>query len=119
MEQVDSASGGTFRGVLAARRHILALCRPNTVIIPGHGKLSSAAELVRGDVRDPNRLRESLSGVDIIFHLAATNGAGRPMEAILRSMSAAQSPRRPGAIWIQAHHMAFACTLNRDTPQSF
>ncbi|HWZ51983.1 MAG TPA: NAD-dependent epimerase/dehydratase family protein [Granulicella sp.] len=49
--------------------------------------LSGAAELVRGDIRDPKRLREVLPGVDIIFHLAATNGAGQPMDAISRSMS--------------------------------
>jgi glyoxylase-like metal-dependent hydrolase (beta-lactamase superfamily II) len=42
---VDVASGGSLRGMIAARKRILALCGPNTVIIPGHGTLSTPAEL--------------------------------------------------------------------------
>jgi dTDP-L-rhamnose 4-epimerase len=49
--------------------------------------LSSAVELIKGDVRDPNRLREALSGVDVIFHFAATVGVGQSMYEISRYMS--------------------------------
>ena len=49
--------------------------------------LSPAAELIVGDVRDPNRLREALAGVDVIFHFAATVGVGQSMYEIARYMS--------------------------------
>ena len=49
--------------------------------------LSPKVELVVGDVRDPNRLREVLTGVDVIFHFAATVGVGQSMYEISRYMS--------------------------------
>ena len=49
--------------------------------------LSPEVELVVGDVRDPNRLRDVLSGVDIIYHFAATVGVGQSMYEISRYMS--------------------------------
>ncbi len=49
--------------------------------------LSPKVELIVGDVRDPNRLREVLSGVDVIFHFAATVGVGQSMYEISRYMS--------------------------------
>ena len=49
--------------------------------------LSEDVELVRGDVRDPNRLREALAGVDVVFHFAATVGVGQSMYEISRYMS--------------------------------
>ena len=49
--------------------------------------LSAEAELVVGDVRDPNLLREVLRGVDVIFHFAATVGVGQSMYEISRYMS--------------------------------
>jgi len=39
--------------------------------------LSRDVELVRGDVRDPNRLKEVLADVDVEFHFAATVGVGQ------------------------------------------
>lgn len=42
---VDLQSGGTFDGLIAAQEKILALCTDRTVIIPGHGPLSSKAVL--------------------------------------------------------------------------
>mgnify|MGYP002789799619 FL=1 len=42
---VDLQSGGTFDGLIAAQEKILALCTDKTVIIPGHGPLSSKAVL--------------------------------------------------------------------------
>ena len=49
--------------------------------------LAPEVELVVGDVRDPNRLREVLSGVDVVFHFAATVGVGQSMYEISRYMS--------------------------------
>ena len=49
--------------------------------------LSDDVELVVGDVRDPNRLREVLHGVDVVFHFAATVGVGQSMYEISRYMS--------------------------------
>ena len=49
--------------------------------------LSSDVELVIGDVRDPNRLREVLAGVDVVYHFAATVGVGQSMYEIARYMS--------------------------------
>jgi glyoxylase-like metal-dependent hydrolase (beta-lactamase superfamily II) len=42
---VDLQSGGTFDGLIAAQEAILALCDNETVIIPGHGAMSSKAIL--------------------------------------------------------------------------
>ncbi len=49
--------------------------------------LSPNVELIVGDVRDPNRLREVLRDVDVIFHFAATVGVGQSMYEISRYMS--------------------------------
>ena len=49
--------------------------------------LSKKVELVIGDVRDPNRMREVLAGVDVIFHFAATVGVGQSMYEISRYIS--------------------------------
>ena len=49
--------------------------------------LSKDVELVPGDIRDPNRLKEVLAGVDVIFHFAACVGVGQSMYEISRYMS--------------------------------
>ena len=49
--------------------------------------LSNEVELIRGDVRDPNLLKEVLAGVDVIYHFAATVGVGQSMYEISRYMS--------------------------------
>ena len=49
--------------------------------------LSPGVELVVGDVRDPNRMREVLRGVDVVYHFAATIGVGQSMYEISRYMS--------------------------------
>lgn len=51
------------------------------------GYLSEDVELIVGDVRDPNRLREVLQGIDVVFHFAATVGVGQSMYEISRYMS--------------------------------
>ena len=49
--------------------------------------LSPEVELVVGDVRDPNRMRDVLRGVDVVYHFAATVGVGQSMYEISRYMS--------------------------------
>jgi dTDP-L-rhamnose 4-epimerase len=49
--------------------------------------LSKDIELISGDVRDPNRLKEALAGVDVVYHFAATVGVGQSMYEIARYMS--------------------------------
>jgi dTDP-L-rhamnose 4-epimerase len=49
--------------------------------------LSEDVELVRGDVRDPAKVREVLRDVDVIFHFAAAVGVGQSMYEISRYMS--------------------------------
>lgn len=53
--------------------------------LPGY--LSRDVELIRGDVRDPNRFKEVLADVDVVFHFAATVGVGQSMYEISRYMS--------------------------------
>lgn len=42
---VDTASGGTIKGMIAARKKILTYINADTQIIPGHGDLSNMKEL--------------------------------------------------------------------------
>jgi dTDP-L-rhamnose 4-epimerase len=49
--------------------------------------LSKDVELISGDIRDPNRLKEALAGVDVVYHFAATVGVGQSMYEIARYMS--------------------------------
>lgn len=51
------------------------------------GYLSPDVELIAGDVRDPKRLKEALSGIEVIFHFAANVGVGQSMYEISRYMS--------------------------------
>lgn len=44
------------------------------------------AELIRGDVRDPDAVRRALEGAEVIFHLAAAVGVGQSMYEIARYM---------------------------------
>jgi len=76
-------------GLLAAGHRVRVL-DDLTPQVHGDGPpdyLSSSVELVVGDVRDPNRLREVLRGVNVIFHFAATVGVGQSMYEISRYMS--------------------------------
>jgi dTDP-L-rhamnose 4-epimerase len=50
--------------------------------------LNAAAELQVGDVRDPEAVRRALSGVDVVWHLAAIVGVGQSMYEMQRYVSA-------------------------------
>jgi dTDP-L-rhamnose 4-epimerase len=49
--------------------------------------LSPDVELITGDVRDRRMLKSALTGVNVIFHFAATVGVGQSMYEINRYMS--------------------------------
>jgi cyclase len=42
---VDVSSGGHVNGVIGVADRVLAMCKPETMIIPGHGPLSTCADL--------------------------------------------------------------------------
>ena len=76
-------------GLLAAGHRVRVL-DDLTPQVHQHGRpdyLSADVELIVGDVRDPNLLREVLTGVEVIFHFAATVGVGQSMYEISRYMS--------------------------------
>ncbi len=76
-------------GLLAAGHRVRVL-DDLTPQVHQHGApdyLSRDVELIVGDVRDPNRLREVLAGVDVVYHFAATVGVGQSMYEISRYMS--------------------------------
>jgi len=51
------------------------------------GYLSPEVELVEGDVRDPQAVRQALEGVDAVYHFAAMVGVGQSMYEIERYTS--------------------------------
>ena len=77
-------------GLLAAGHSVRVLDDLTPQVHPGGVRpdyLARNVDLIQGDVRDPNRLREVLAGVDVIFHFAATVGVGQSMYEISRYMS--------------------------------
>ncbi len=50
------------------------------------GYLARDAEFIRGDVRDREKLRAAVRGVDVIYHLAAAVGVGQSMYEITHYM---------------------------------
>jgi dTDP-L-rhamnose 4-epimerase len=76
-------------GLLAAGHSVRVLDDLTPQVHPAGAPdyLSPEVELITGDVRDPNRLKEALAGVDVIFHFAATVGVGQSMYEIARYMS--------------------------------
>ena len=77
-------------GLLRAGYRVRVLDELTPQVHPGGKRpayLSTDVELIVGDVRDPNILREALRGVDVIYHFAATVGVGQSMYEIARYMS--------------------------------
>ncbi len=52
------------------------------------GRLSKAAELIVGDVADPDAVARALEGVDRVYHLAGIVGNGESMVNVRRSVEA-------------------------------
>lgn len=42
---VDVSSGGNVNGIIGVADRVLAMCKPNTIIIPGHGPVSTCENL--------------------------------------------------------------------------
>ena len=49
--------------------------------------LSPEVELLVGDIRNPQAVRDALANIDVVFHFAATVGVGQSMYEISRYMS--------------------------------
>ncbi|UWZ86943.1 NAD-dependent epimerase/dehydratase family protein [Occallatibacter riparius] len=76
-------------GLLRAGHRVRVLDELNPQVHPGGRPdyLAKEVELLTGDMRDPNRLREAMTGVDVVFHFAACVGVGQSMYEISRYMS--------------------------------
>ncbi len=72
---IDSASGGSVDGVIAAVDRALALATDRTRIIPGHGPLANKADLLA--------YRDML--VTVTGRIKAQIAAGKAMKAIVDS----------------------------------
>lgn len=90
-EKVLITGGGGFIGrhlaeELLARGHAVRIL--DSLVEQVHGAGGAApppdAEFVRGDVRDPEAVREALAGVESVVHLAAEVGVGQSMYEIAR-----------------------------------
>jgi len=77
---IDASSGGTVEGVIAACDQGLALAKPGTRIIPGHGPLSNSREL--------QAYRDMLVGVS--GRIAKLVAEGRSVEQIVAAKPTAE-----------------------------
>lgn len=77
---IDSSSGGSVTGMIRGAEQILALAREDTQIIPGHGPLSTRAEL--------EAYRQMLVEVRVLTESAIANGLS--LEEFLASNPTAQ-----------------------------
>jgi glyoxylase-like metal-dependent hydrolase (beta-lactamase superfamily II) len=77
---VDTSSGGTLKGLIAARKTILARIDDDTRVIPGHGDLSTKAELA-----------ESVAMLEQVeSRIAAAVKAGKTLEQVLADKPTAE-----------------------------
>lgn len=76
-------------GLLEAGHHVRVLDDLTPQVHPAGPPdyLSHDVELIKGDVRDPNRLKDVLAGIDVVYHFAATVGVGQSMYEIGRYIS--------------------------------
>jgi glyoxylase-like metal-dependent hydrolase (beta-lactamase superfamily II) len=96
---VDTSSGGTFEGLVASGRRVLAGCRADTKIIPGHGPLATPADL---------RAFLDMLGT-VRRRVDAARAAGTALEAFLASKPLADLDARWGGGFIKGD--AFARTV--------
>jgi dTDP-L-rhamnose 4-epimerase len=96
MSNVLVTGGAGFVGshlvdALLARRHSVRVFDNLTPQVHGGQSpvyLAPEAELMSGDMRDPNALHRALDGVEVVFHLAAVVGVGQSMYEIAHYVSA-------------------------------
>lgn len=94
MKSVLVTGGAGFVGshlvdALLAAGHRLRVFDNLTPQVHGDGLpeyLSTGAELVRGDMRDPDALHRALEGIEVVFNLAASVGVGQSMYEIAQYM---------------------------------
>jgi glyoxylase-like metal-dependent hydrolase (beta-lactamase superfamily II) len=89
---IDSASGGTADGVIAAVDRALALATDRTRIIPGHGPLASKADL--------RAYRDML--VTVLGRIRTQMAAGRTIKEIIDSKPTQEFEDRWGKGFIKA-----------------
>lgn len=81
--------GSHLVDALMAAGHSVRVLDNLTPQVHGHSVpdyLCPEAELIRGDMRDPDAVRRALDGTEVIFHLAAAVGVGQSMYEIARYM---------------------------------
>ncbi len=75
----SGAIGATLVELLVARNHcVRALVRPSSE----RHRLSSAVEIIEGDVVDAESLRRAVEDVDVVFHLAAKLHLNDPSQSL-------------------------------------
>jgi dTDP-L-rhamnose 4-epimerase len=84
--------GSHMVDALLARGHDVRVFDNLTEQVHGAGVrpdyLANDVDLIRGDMRDLDAVREAIAGVDVIYHLAAAVGVGQSMYEIARYMGA-------------------------------
>ena len=81
--------GSHLADALLAAGHNVRIFDNLTNQVHHHGipdYLPPATEFVRGDVRDAGAVRRALTGIDMVFHMAAAVGVGQSMYEIERYM---------------------------------
>ena len=84
--------GSHLADALLARGHEVRVLDNLTEQVHGAGPrpeyLADEVELLRGDMRDLDVVREALDGIDVVYHLAAAVGVGQSMYRIAHYMGA-------------------------------
>jgi cyclase len=99
---IDTSSGGTVQGVIAACDKVLAIATDNTRIIPGHGPLSNRAEL--------QAYRDMLATV--LSRIKAMIAEGRKLEEITASRVTEDFDPKWGKGFIAPHKFAEMVAMN-------
>ena len=92
---IDSSSGGNPDGVIAVANRVLALADDNTKIIPGHGPVTSKAEL--------KVFRDML--VTVTMRVKAMVKKGKSMKEIIAAKPSAEFDERWGKGFIPPERM--------------
>jgi glyoxylase-like metal-dependent hydrolase (beta-lactamase superfamily II) len=98
---MDAASGATSTGWIASLQRVIELCRPETIVVPGHGDITTIEgvrtqiryfEAARAAVRkavDAGATREKASESEIVgFDALGSQGKSRVLSAIYDELAA-------------------------------